>query len=405
MIQKIFVVDDSQVQCQHAAEICNTIFSNAHVTMASNGRQALDQWQHTPADLILIDLEMPVMDGIELIGELSNRNLATAIIIMSSKDEKLISSVGVMAEAGGLHVLGCYQKPMTEAILLEAYGKFSAQNLCSQGEQSPAHQCDGDDIQEGMEQGQFALHYQPKLTTQGIILKGVEALARWNHPEIGFISPLQFIEVAEQQDQITPLTLHLFNQALQQKAYWSSHGLRFSMAFNLSPLVLLEDSLITWIEDALTQHSVPPDDVIFEVTENVMLGDVAKSLQTLTRLRLKGFGIALDDYGTGFANAEQLVRLPATELKIDRSLVHEVSNKPQLETILASTVTLARDLNLTIVAEGVEQLADFITLCKYQVDQVQGYYFSRPLAADTFTNWVTTDLKLLRGQVRQSLGR
>ena len=168
-----------------------------------------------------------------------------------------------------------------------------------------------------------------------------------------------------------------------------------------SPLVLLEDNLISWIEDALTQYSLKPEEIIFEVTENVMLGDVAKSLQTLNRLRLKGFGIALDDYGTGFANAEQLMRVPATELKIDRTLVHEISSKPQLETILASTVALAEDLDLSIVAEGVETLADFIVLSKYPVNQVQGYYFSRPLAAETFSNWITTDLTLLRGQIKQ----
>lgn len=231
----------------------------------------------------------------------------------------------------------------------------------------------------------------------------MEALARWNHPELGFISPVRFIDVAEQFNQITPLTLHLFHQALKQKAWWKQHGLRFSLAFNLSPMVLLEDDLICWIQEALTQYSIAPDEIIFEVTENVMLGDVAKSLQTLTRLRLKGFGIALDDYGTGFANAEQLVRLPATELKIDRSLVNEVSRKPQLEKILSSTVKLANDLNLAIVAEGVEQLEDFITLTKFDVTQVQGYYFSRPLAADTFTNWVTSDLKLLRGQIKEAL--
>lgn len=403
MIHKVFVVDDSQVQCQHAADLCSSVFDNIQISMAYNGRQALDQLQHTPADLVLIDLEMPVMDGIELITEISQRHLASAVIIMSAKDAKLISSVGVMAEAGGLHVLGCYQKPITEEILLEAASKFEARGAPKRKPEEEVQKISGQDITQAVAGHQFSLHYQPKITTKGIILKGVEALARWNHPELGFISPVRFIDVAEQFNQITPLTLHLFHQALKQKAWWKQHGLRFSLAFNLSPMVLLEDDLICWIQEALTQYSIAPDEIIFEVTENVMLGDVAKSLQTLTRLRLKGFGIALDDYGTGFANAEQLVRLPATELKIDRSLVNEVSRKPQLEKILSSTVKLANDLNLAIVAEGVEQLEDFITLTKFDVTQVQGYYFSRPLAADTFTNWVTSDLKLLRGQIKEAL--
>ncbi|RLU03352.1 MAG: EAL domain-containing protein [Ketobacter sp.] len=403
MIHKVFVVDDSQVQCQHAADLCSNVFDNVHISMAYNGRQALDQLQHTPADLVLIDLEMPVMDGIELISELSQRQLASAVIIMSAKDAKLISSVGVMAEAGGLHVLGCYQKPITKEVLQEAANKFAAGNKADAKAEDEERKITGQDITAAVASQHFSLHYQPKLTTRGIILKGVEALARWNHPELGFISPVRFIDAAEQFNQITPLTMHLFHLALEQKAFWKKHGLRFSLAFNLSPMVLLEDDLISWIEEALNQHGIAPDEIIFEVTENVMLGDVAKCLQTLTRLRLKGFGIALDDYGTGFANAEQLMRLPATELKIDRSLVHEVSRKPQLEKIVSSTVKLAKDLNLAIVAEGVEQLEDFITLTKFEVTQVQGYYFSRPLAADTFTNWVTTDLKLLRGQIKGAL--
>ena len=402
MIHKVFVVDDSQVQCQYAADLCSSVFDNVHISMAYNGRQALDQLQQAPADLVLIDLEMPVMDGIELISEISQRNLASAVIIMSAKDTKLISSVGVMAEAGGLHVLGCYQKPITEHVLLEAVSKYRAQAAPTRQVVNNSLPISGQDICQGMVDQQFSLHYQPKLTTRGIILKGAEALARWNHPEIGFISPVSFIEAAEQFNQITPLTMYLFHQALQQKAYWKQRGLSFNLAFNLSPMVLLEDNLIDLIEEALKQHSIAPDELTLEVTENVMLGNVAKCLQTLTRLRLKGFGIALDDYGTGFANAEQLMRLPATELKIDRSLVNEVSRKPQQEKILASTVKLANDLSLDIVAEGVEQLEDFITLTQYDVPQVQGYYFSRPLAADTFTNWITSDLKLLRGQIKQA---
>lgn len=402
MIQNVIVVDDSQVQCQHAADLCITLFENAQISQAYNGRQALDQLQESPADLILIDLEMPVMDGIELITEIAQRNLAPAIIIMSAKDTKLISSVGVMAEAGGLNVLGCYQKPITEETLQQAASKYRAFEQKITTANAEQQQVTGADILNGIEANQFILHYQPKLTTKGIILKGVEALARWSHPDIGLVSPLQFIAVAEQSNHITPLSLHLFDIALKQKAFWNRHGLNFSLAFNLSPLLLTEDALISWIEDALAKYAIQPDEIIMEVTENVMLGDVAKSLQTLTRLRLKGFGIALDDYGTGFANAEQLVRLPATELKIDRSLINGISRSPQLEKLLASTVSLAADLNLVTVAEGVEHLEDYNVLRDSNVCQMQGYYFSRPLAADTFTNWLTSDLKILREQIKNA---
>lgn len=402
MIKSIFVVDDSLVQCQHAADVCREVFAAATISMAYDGRQALNQLDHLSVDLMLIDLEMPVMDGIELITELSRRQMTASVIIMSSKDPKLISSVGLMAEAGGLKVLGCHQKPITPSVLERAISKLNS-NRAGQVKPNPQRaSVTGDDILGAIGLQQFSLQYQPKLTVKGIILKGVEALARWQHPELGFISPLNFIAVAEQSNHIVALTLHLFEIALQQKSVWNRYGFNFTLAFNLSPLLLLEDPLIGWIEAALQRYSTQPREIIFEVTETVMLGDVAKSLQTLTRLRLKGFGIALDDYGTGFANAEQLVRLPATELKLDRSLIDGIAQKPQLEKFIASTVSLAADLHLTTVAEGVEQLEDYVLLRKLKVDQVQGYYFSRPVPAETFNSWLASDINTLRNHIRQS---
>jgi EAL domain-containing protein (putative c-di-GMP-specific phosphodiesterase class I) len=129
-----------------------------------------------------------------------------------------------------------------------------------------------------------------------------------------------------------------------------------------------------------------------------LLGELASAIRTLARLRLKGFHIAIDDYGTGFANAQQLSRVPATELKIDRSLVHRVATRPQQHTILASTVALAKNLNLTTVAEGVETKEDFEVLVSLGVDLVQGYYFSKPLYPDDLMNWVKSGLSQLRRQ-------
>ena len=400
MISKVLVVDDSQVQCRHAANLCEQVFADAEVLSAFNGKEALNQLHGAPADLLLIDLEMPVMDGIELISEVSRQHLGKAVIILSSKDPSLISSVGLMAEAGGLNVLACVQKPITGEILVQAAGKFSAERRVQDKAESSSNNLSGQDIAAGMQGNQFILHYQPKLTVKGILLKGVEALARWEHPEQGFIPPVSFIDAAEKVNQITPLTFHLFEMALKQKAHWKSHGLGLSLAFNLSPLSLSEDRIIDRIESLVQKYGVEPGELIFEVTENILLEDLAVSLQTLTRLRLKGFGIALDDYGTGFANAEQLVRVPATELKLDRSLINDIANKPQLEKIVKSTVNLAGELNMTTVAEGVENLEDFNRLEVLGIHLVQGYFFSRPLAPHTFTDWIASDLKILRGQLK-----
>lgn len=399
LISRVFVVDDSSVQCEHAASLCREVFVGASVSMAFDGKQALDLLDDSAVDLMLIDLEMPVMDGIELIGEIARRKLSRSILIMSAKDPKLISSVGMMAEAGGLRVLGCYQKPITANILHQASTQFNSHSTRTSSGLTNEIIITADDLDQGIQNHHFNLHYQPKLTTKGAFLKGVEALARWNHPKLGPISPLTFIDAAENSGRIAALSLHLFDIALRQKAYWNQHGMTFSLAFNLSPSLLLEDELINRIEAAMAQYDIKPKELIFEVTENVMLGNVAKSLQTLTRLRLKGFGIALDDYGTGFANAEQLVRLPATELKLDRSLIHGIAKKPQLEKLISSTVTLAADLNLITVAEGVEDIEDFYLLKRFNIDQVQGYHFCRPLMAEHLQQWIKSDLAKIRASL------
>ena len=144
------------------------------------------------------------------------------------------------------------------------------------------------------------------------------------------------------------------------------------------------------------QYDVPANEITFEITENALLGELASAIRTLARLRLKGFHIAIDDYGTGFANAQQLSRVPATELKIDRSLVHRAAARPQQQTIFASTVELAKKLNRSTGAEGVETREDFQVVVDLGVDLVQGFYFSKPLFPDDLLTWIKTGLSQLR---------
>lgn len=230
-------------------------------------------------------------------------------------------------------------------------------------------------------------------------MRGVEALARWQHSDKGFISPAYFIPLAERHGVIGTLTRHLLLKALQQKRIWQQHGLKFHLAFNLSPLSLADPQMADWMTQLVTGHDIHPSDITLEVTENALLGELACAIQTLARLRLKGFNIAIDDYGTGFANAQQLSRVPATELKLDRSLVDRVAARPQQRTILGSTVELAKNLKLSTVAEGVETREDFQVLRELGVDQVQGFYFARPMPAQRLISWLHQDLNRCREEL------
>ena len=391
----VLVVDDSKVQCEHAVSLCQKVGVDS-LSFAYDGKEALVQLRAKAVDVVLVDLEMPVMDGVELISYIAAEELAKSIIILSAKDASLIASVGTMAEADGLIVLATLRKPLTEDAVMNAFLQFDIKGQGAEDESDELLESCQINLAEAICNEQLYLHYQPKLTTKGLLLKGLEALARWQHPEQGAIPPVYFIAQAESQGLIGILTFHLLEKALKQKMLWQQKGLNFNLAFNLSPLSLSNPDFADWMFDLVQSYHIKPSDLTFEVTENILLGDVAKSIQTLARLRLRGFLIAIDDYGSGFANAEQLSRIPATELKIDRSMIDGVANKSQLQTILSSTVKLAADLGLSTVAEGVETREDFHVIEGLGVDLVQGYYFSKPLSGESLPTWISGDLRQIR---------
>ncbi len=392
----ILIADDSTTQRLYAKELCKDL-GVSHIYDAANGSDALVVLQDNPVDVVLVDLEMPIMDGVELIQEIALKKFASNIIILSAKDPILIASVGTMAEADGLHVLGTFQKPLLPDVLECSLLRFIHDIRNNVQEVKPAIEMEVTalELSQALVNGEITLAFQPKLTVHGLLLKGVEALARWRHPQKGMISPGVFIPLAERHGMIDSLTRHLLKQAFQYKKTWQEYGLRFHLAFNLSPLSLADVDIVDWITELAQRYSISPTDITLEITENALLGELASAIRTLARLRLKGFHIAIDDYGTGFANAQQLSRVPATELKIDRSLVHRVAARPQQHTILASTVELARNLNLTTVAEGVETEEDYKILVELGVDVVQGFYFSKPLFSDDLLQWIRTGLTQL----------
>lgn len=398
---RILIADDSGAQRQFAQMHCNNL-GIEHIYFAANGVESLHILQNNPIDAVLIDLEMPVMDGVELIHSIAQHKLSPHIIIVSAKDPILIASVGTMAEAEGLRVLGTFKKPLQTEMLqcsfLHLLAGLYTENNDHLVARAHAEQVavTGLELSHAINNKELFLAYQPKLSVQGLLLCGVEALARWQHPDKGLIAPVVFIPMAERLGLITSLTQNLFIMALEEKRKWQRRGFHFHLAFNLSPYSVSDEGLADWIVAMTKQYEVPPHEITFEITENALLNELACAIRTLARLRLKGFNIAIDDYGTGFANAQQLSRVPATELKLDRSLVHNVSQRPQQLTILASSIELGKKLNLTLVAEGVEQREDYKILADLGVDQVQGYYFSRPLSPDDLFHFVKTRLSEIR---------
>ena len=395
----VLVVDDSNVQRNHVMNMClDQGVSN--VVGAINGVDAIDKLSEEKFDVVFIDLEMPIMDGVELSRKIAKNKLAQSVIILSSKDPSLISSIGTMAESDGLIVLGTFKKPMQINDLVNSLNRLKTHTNSNETHKI-YNRLVIDDLISGIKEQQITLFYQPKLTCKGLLLKGVEALARWNHPKLGFVSPVEFITAAEEFGIISELTHYLFDIALKQKVQWRDHGINFHLAFNLSPLSLADNDLAEKISSQVALHNIEPKEIVLEVTENAICGEISTAIETLAKLRLKGFKLAIDDYGTGFANAQQLSRVPATELKLDRILVDNVATRPQQLAILKSTVNLAKDLGLTTVAEGVENFDDFKLLFQLNVDLIQGYYFAKPMPPEKLIHWLQVDLAKIRQDLHE----
>jgi EAL domain-containing protein (putative c-di-GMP-specific phosphodiesterase class I)/ActR/RegA family two-component response regulator len=386
-VASILIVDDSRVQRDHTAHLCREL-GVAEITQASNGREALSllsSGSFTP-DLLIVDLEMPTMDGPELLLALHNAEIDIPIIVVSSRERVLIDSVQEMGGFLGLRVLRALQKPLQLNVLSDALNGAGDAAALRARDQTLA--IDAKSLAAAIEDEKIIVHYQPKADLRTGLMRGAEALARWKHPELGFVPPDQFIQMAERHQLIYPLTLSVMNQAMLQAAAWQSRGLHFPLAINLSPLLLERVDLPQEIAAMAEGHGLPPDTIVFEITESSLVAQPGVALSVLARLRLKGFGLSIDDYGTGFSSMRQLARIPFTELKIDRSFVRGASQRDSLQVILHSAVDMANQLGLTSVAEGVETIEEWRLLQRYGCTLAQGWLIAKAMPGEEIGPWV-----------------
>ncbi len=397
-IASLLVVDDSVVQRQHAVALCRALGVGL-VYEAGNGREALELLSMLVLrpSLMIIDLAMPDMDGVELIQQLHQRQLDIPFIVASGRENALIQSVETMSGVLGLQVLAGLQKPLELDQLADALGHFSEpQGVAPDKEPEIQAPLGAADLARAIEQGEIVPYYQPKLDLRTGIVRGVEALARWQHPEMGLILPGRFIPLMEEQGLVHALTLSMMEQTLAQAAIWNTRGLKLSVAVNFSPRLLDAPGLVEECAALLARHALHAEQIILEITESSVVACLGAALGVLARLRIKGFGLSIDDYGTGFSSMQQLARVPFTELKIDRSFVHGAHRRKNLRVILQSALDLARRLELVPVAEGIETVEDWRLLQELGCAVGQGYLIAKPMPAASLPQWVKSQHKRLR---------
>ena len=243
-------------------------------------------------------------------------------------------------------------------------------------------------LRKAVDEGKLTLVYQPKIDLGDGSLSGVEALLRWCDPEDGFISPDEFIPMAEQTGLINRISEWVLKEVITQVACWRAEGFHVATAVNLSPRNLLNSTLPVNIESLLVAHGLEPYALCVEVTETALMSNPAKAQQILERLHEMHISLSIDDFGTGYSSLAYLKALPVDELKIDRCFIKNIVDNEVDRMIVESTVRMAHGLGLTVVAEGVEDEATFELLRSMAVDKVQGYYFTPPLPSDALIRWL-----------------
>ncbi|PCK31145.1 EAL domain-containing response regulator [Pseudoalteromonas piscicida] len=386
----VLIVEDSVGQRQFAQDMCIGL-GFVKVDVAENGRAALEKVERSQTcfDIIICDLEMPDIDGIELLKLLSEQRCQSAFIIVSGREMGLISAVELLASKQGLWVLGSVKKPLLPSSfekLLDRYyhnkGKcglvLPQENKCDVKLQK---------LRQALAERKFSLHYQPQIDMQSGRLCGVEALVRL--PLDGeTVFPGDFIPLCEENGLIDELTLEILRLAVEQKKRFTELGLDIQISVNISAVSFDNERFTDEVMTLFNDMGADAKRITLEVTESSVIKDIAKALNVLARLRLIGCGLSIDDYGTGYSSVKQLSEIPFTELKLDRSLIEGVAIKPHIQAIFESTLSMCNKLGISLVAEGIEVGADWEYLEMNGCHIGQGFAMAPPMAADDLLTWI-----------------
>lgn len=356
---------------------------------ARDGHGALETLRDAarPVDVVISDLDMPGMDGMQFLRHLGEIGINVSIILVSALEGKLLASVATMSEAYGLNLLGVIEKPLTGAKLTPLIERHDASSLLSLRPQLLGPTFDIAEILDGLKNNEFEPYFQPKVELSTGQIVGAEALARWHHPEKGLVAPIAFIQPLEDKGHIDELAWVMLRKAAIHCSRWRSAGLDVTVSVNLSLKSLTDADLADRVIDVVGKQTLEPAQMVLELTESAVTTDVGKVLENLARLRMKGFGLSIDDYGTGYSSMQQLTRIAFTELKIDQSFVMNAARQNSARVILESSLDMARRLHITSVAEGVETQDDYDLLHQLGCDVAQGYFIARPMDYPAFRAW------------------
>ncbi|MFW6094354.1 MAG: EAL domain-containing protein [Pseudomonadota bacterium] len=399
---RLLVLDDDPMTGQTIQSIAE--FAGMEVRCTTSPGAFFDHVLDWGPDVIALDLIMPDMDGVQVMGELAERGCGAGIIITSGVGHRVLDAAARSASQHGLEIVGILSKPFLPAALRDLLTKARSAATARSPTTAAAALPDAApatislaDLDEAIAEGALFVVYQPKLYCRSGSLAGFEALVRWHHPRLGVVPPDRFIPLAEGSMLMKPLTRLVLDEALEwfaglrrdsdSGALSAQTRANITLSVNISAATLDDVALFDWLEQRCLELGLPPEQLILELTETSAMEDPVTSLDLMTRLRMKGFQLSLDDFGTGYSSMLQLVRLPFSEIKVDKSFVGTTADSEESRTVIQSVVDLGRSLGLRSTAEGVEDAGTLAYLSRIGCDMAQGYYIGKPMTGDAVLNW------------------
>ena len=384
----VYIVDDDLQTCELLQATCAPLFDNTLTYLCANEFLLHPLYEQ---DVVLLDLQMPDIDGIETIRSLAAKSCPSALVLISGYDQGVLAAAEELARDYGLNVLATITKPFDLDVLLAILSEYVDKENCPirQAKMSANNgfSISEADLLKAIVERQLQLFYQPQIDLQTNKVVGAEALVRWFHPTYGIIYPDAFIHIAERSGLIEQLTSCVIDLAVEQSVLWHKQGKSIQISVNVSSQNIASLSMPEQLSALIEANKLDPSMIVLELTESALMTEEVVSLDILTRLRLKGFQLSIDDFGTGFSSLSQLHRVPFTELKVDRSFAAHVNSDEQCLAIVETCIMLGHKLNMKVVAEGIEDTEVFATLRQLGCDIGQGYLFAKPMPVNDFDIW------------------
>jgi len=378
---RALVIDDEPDIAEIVQTVVNRQGFDCALELSSKNYQArLDD----PVDLLILDLQMPGIDGIEIIRHIAKEKPNTQLIIISGMGNDVLFAAQELAKKLHVDVVGAINKPFRIAELSRLINNINPATADAKAEPQlkplGGHTLTADRLKQAIKSGEIKPQFLPQVDLKTGRIMCAEALARWYHPEFGELQPAQFIALAEQSGLIGELTNNILRESVACATEWKKQGINALLGINLSAKLLKNIHYPDELIRCCDIYQLKPEKIILEVTESTIATGEETALEILIRLRMKGFKLAIDDFGSGQASLQQLQKFPFDELKIDRSLINNMLSDKNAASIVETVATLAHKLSMVVVAEGIESKQEEQRLIDLGYDQGQGFFYTRPLS-------------------------